>query len=194
MGFEGLLNRPGEVRLENYFHEKCINSNVNIERDMGNEYFISNPQLNLPISMDKIKSFVGKLQVNKATGLDNIPHFVLNNPDVLHILYQLFSKLFESCILPSVWLKSVINPIPKGSNKDPYIPFNYTGISLLSCIGKVLSESLITALLTTVKVIIYMRMNKMDLDVTDLVKIIFTHLFQLSEIDYHITRVHTADL
>ncbi len=45
--------------------------------------------------------------------------------------------MFESCILPSVWLKSVINPISKGSNKDPYIPLNYRGISLLSCVGKV---------------------------------------------------------
>ncbi len=62
------------------------------------------------------------LQANKATGIDNIPNFVLKNLDVLHILHQLFSKLFESCILPLVWLKSVINPIPKGSNKDPYIP------------------------------------------------------------------------
>ncbi len=35
---------------------------------MENEYFISNPQFNLPILMDEIKTFVGKLQVNKATG------------------------------------------------------------------------------------------------------------------------------
>ncbi len=65
---------------------KCINDTVNIERDMENEYSISNPQLNLPISMDEIKSFVGKLEVNKATVVDNIPNFVLKNPDVLHIL------------------------------------------------------------------------------------------------------------
>ncbi len=43
---------------------------------------------------------------------------------------------FESCILSSVWLKAVINPIPKGPNKDRYIPINYRGISLLSCVGK----------------------------------------------------------
>ncbi len=89
--------------------------------------------------MDEIKSYVGKSQVNKATGVDNIQNFVLKNPDVLHILHQLFRKLFESCILPSVWFKSVINPIPKGSNKNPYIPLNYRGIRLLSCVGKVFS-------------------------------------------------------
>ncbi len=140
LGFEGLLNRSGEVVFENDFHKKkCINDKVNIERDMENEYFISNPQLNFLISMDEIKSFVDKLQVNKATGIDNIPNFVLKNPDVMHILHPLFSKLFESCILPSVWLKSVINPIPKGSNKDPYLLLNYREISLLSCAGKFFS-------------------------------------------------------
>ncbi len=47
--------------------------------------------------------------------------------------------MFESCKLPSVWPKSVLNPIPKGLNKDPYIPLNYRGICLLSCVGKVFS-------------------------------------------------------
>ncbi len=40
---------------------------------------------------------------------------------------------------PSVWLKAVINPIRKGANKDPLVPLNYRGISLLSCVGKVFS-------------------------------------------------------
>ncbi len=34
-------------------------------------------------------------------------------------------------MLPTMWLKSVINPIPKGSNKDIFVPLNYRGISLL---------------------------------------------------------------
>ncbi len=35
--------------------------------------------------------------------------------------------------------KSVINPIPKRSNKDPFVPLSYRGISLMSCVGKVFS-------------------------------------------------------
>ncbi len=42
-------------------------------------------------------------------------------------------------ILPSVWLKAVINHIPKGANKYPLLPLYSTGISLLSCVGKVFS-------------------------------------------------------
>ncbi len=55
------------------------------------------------------------------------------------ILYKLFSKFFLSAILPTVWLKAIITPIPKSSSKDPYVPLNYRGISLLSCVGKVFS-------------------------------------------------------
>ena len=89
--------------------------------------------------MEEIEAFVRKLKINKATGLDNIPNNVLKHPSVMQLLHVLFTKIFDSCILPSVWLKSIINPIPKGSNKDPLVPMNYRGISLLSCVGKLFS-------------------------------------------------------
>ena len=37
---------------------------------------------------------------------------------------------------------TVINPIPKGSDKDPYVPLNYRGISLLCTMGKVFTAIL----------------------------------------------------
>ncbi len=40
-------------------------------------------------------------------------------------------------MLPSVWLKSVINPISKGSNKDPLGPLNYRAIGLMSYVGNI---------------------------------------------------------
>ncbi len=43
----------------------------------------------------------------------------------MHTPHQLFSKLFDSYILFSVWIKTVINPLTKGSNKDPYLTLNY---------------------------------------------------------------------
>ena len=41
-----------------------------------------------------------------------------------------------------MWQKSIIKPIPKGSGKDPYVPLNYRGISLISCVSKVYSSLL----------------------------------------------------
>ena len=34
---------------------------------------------------------------------------------------EIFFNLFNTGLVPTIWLKSVINPIPKGANKDPYI-------------------------------------------------------------------------
>ncbi len=55
------------------------------------------------------------------------------------MLHALFSKLFQTCVLPSVWLKAITIPVPKSSSKYPYVPLNYRGISLLSCVGKAFS-------------------------------------------------------
>ncbi len=91
------------------------------------------------------------------------------------ILYKLFSKFFLSAILPTVWLKAIITPIPKSSSKDPYVPLNYRGISLLSCVGKVFSG------IINVRVVNYCEENgiyedeQMVLGNTDLVKIIYLY-------------------
>ena len=38
--------------------------------------------------------------------------------------------------------KAIIKPITKNSNKDPYVPLHYRGISLLSCVGKLCTSLL----------------------------------------------------
>ena len=57
-------------------------------------------------------------------------------------LWNLFNTYFEFGVVPSIWLKSVILPIPKSSKKDPYTPLNYRGLSLLSCVAKLYSAVL----------------------------------------------------
>ncbi len=45
-------------------------------------------------------------------------------------------------MVPSIWLKGIINPIPKSSGKDPLVSLNYRGISLLSCMAKMYTSLL----------------------------------------------------
>ena len=45
-------------------------------------------------------------------------------------------------VIPSVWRDSIISPIPKSSKKDPCVPLNYRGISLLSCLYKLYTSLL----------------------------------------------------
>ena len=51
------------------------------------------------------------------------------------------TRYFNLCFIyskvPSIWLKWVIAPVPKGGNKDPYVPLNYRGISLLCTMAEV---------------------------------------------------------
>ena len=133
-----LYNKPPENEIDDFYRNIMISKEAR-EAAMENSEYEENPELNRPLSFDEIEYVVNKLKQNKATGLDNIPNEVLKNHDVMQMLYNLFRKCFEFGIIPSVWLKAIITPIPKSSSKDPYIPLNYRGISLLSCVCKVFS-------------------------------------------------------
>ena len=60
--------------------------------------------------------------------------------NVKQILYSLFSYCFNHSMMPTTWLRGIISPIPKGADKDPYVPLNYRGVSLLSCVYKTYSS------------------------------------------------------
>ena len=102
----------------------------------------SNIFLNDRISYDEVENFTFKLKNNKACGIDNISNEVLKNKDINMCLWSLFSKCFEFSCIPSSWSKAIISPIPKSKDRDPYVPLNYRGISLLCCISKLYSSLL----------------------------------------------------
>ncbi len=109
------------------------------ETHMENPLNEENPKLNGPISYDEIEKIIIKLKINKSSGIDQIPNEVLKNHDVMLPLFILFTKCLESGIVPTIWLKALISPVAKSASKDPYNPLIYRGISLLSCVSKVIS-------------------------------------------------------
>jgi hypothetical protein len=96
--------------------------------------------LNEPLSYDKTHKAISKLKVNKAVGYDKIPNEVLKQAGIQQLVYALFAYCFNNSLLPSIWLRGIINPIPKGADKDPCVPLNYRGVSLLSCVYKTYSS------------------------------------------------------
>ena len=106
---------------------------------MSDETFTPNIFVNQSISFDAVEKVIDRLKTKKAVGIDLIPNEVLKSHDVKMILYTYFTKFFEFNKIPTLWLKSLIKPIPKSSCKDPLVPLNYRAISLLSCIYKVYS-------------------------------------------------------
>ena len=72
----------------------------------------------------------------------NIKFVVLKNATVAIVLTKYFNLVFSTGCLSTSWLRSIIKPISKGAGKDPNIPINYRGISLISCVDKLYSAVL----------------------------------------------------
>ena len=74
------------------------------------------------------------IKTGKAVGPDFIPNEVLKQEGLRRLLLNFTNMCFINNVLPSIWRKAKISPIPKSSTKDTCVPLNYRGISLLSCI------------------------------------------------------------
>ena len=102
----------------------------------------SESQLNQPILLTEVQKAIRSCKCNKSPGIDRIPNEVIKHPNVENLLLKIYQYCFENGIVPKIWLRSLIKPIPKSAEKNPYLPLNYRGISLISCIGKVYSSIL----------------------------------------------------
>ena len=131
--FEKLYNDRACDNFDETFLSESRNNLKDLESNMSNE----NHTLNKIITPYEVDQVTQKLKNNKSTGLDNIPNEVLKNPQVKLSMCQYFNKCFDYGKVPGVWLKSIIVPVPKGGNKDPFVPLNYRGISLLCTMTKV---------------------------------------------------------
>ena len=58
---------------------------------------------------------------NKANGKDKIP-YILKNERPQKVLTNLYQMCFKFGIIPQVWLKALMVPIPKNKDDDPRIP------------------------------------------------------------------------
>jgi len=97
---------------------------------------------NVKISKVEIKRVATNAKKGKAVGGDLLPYEVFQNPESVDLLEQLFNRVFTTNLVPTMWLKFLIKPIPKGGDADPRIPLEYRGISLLSTVGKLYSSIL----------------------------------------------------
>jgi hypothetical protein len=98
--------------------------------------------INDEISREEVEVLVKRAKRGKAVGVDNIPNEILKNELSISLLHSLFTSCFESGLVPSLWNKVLIKPIPKGHAADRKNPKFYGGISLISCIGKLYSALL----------------------------------------------------
>ena len=139
--FSNLLNGLDNTNPYNdTFYNSCMANKARLEENM--EATANDDLLNSDIEIIEIKRLISKLKNKKACGIDQIPNEVLKCSGVHGFLKALFQKCFISGKVPLLWQKSIIKPIPKGADKNPFVPLNYRGISLISCVSKTYSALL----------------------------------------------------
>ena len=100
-------------------------------------------QLNCRITCEEILQGLRNLKNNKACGEDRvINEYIKSTSNILvHIYEELFNLIFDTGILPDVWLLGNIKPIYKNKG-NPLDPKNFRPITILSCLGKLFTSIL----------------------------------------------------
>ena len=88
--------------------------------------------LNESIAVEEILKALTKLKCNKAVGFDNIPAEAIKSQRLQSTLCALFNHCYINGVIPSVWKKGVIHPIPKSSTVDKRDSLSYRGITVTS--------------------------------------------------------------
>ena len=93
--------------------------------------------LDADITAEEVKAAIRHLKNGKAAGPDGIIGEILKAAEesIVPFLVKYFNKLFKEGSFPTEWTKAIIVPLHKKG--DPNDMDNYTGISLLSVLGKV---------------------------------------------------------
>ena len=130
------IYNPNQVhndKFDNIFYQNILSELPREENKQGPPEieWLLNSQIQLAKVIEQIN------RTKKSPGLDKIPNDVLKNSDVAYAIFMLLKHCFNDGQMPSIWLRAVICPIPKGADKDPCCPKSYRGISLLSSICKI---------------------------------------------------------
>jgi exonuclease III len=127
------------------FFENISNNTFNCDNDEA-EQFCSNydfsednsvfPELDVPLTVEEVKSAIKQLKRNKSSGVDHIlnEYFIECSDIICSHLCDIFNCIFESGYFPEQWTQGIIIPLhKKGSVNDVN---NYRGITLVSCFSK----------------------------------------------------------
>ena len=132
---------------EFYEYFRNINSAENIEDDheVDIDLHDNNDILNSQITDQEIMNCIKNLKNNKAFGNDIILNEYIKTTanQLLPIYTNLFNLIFETGIIPEIWLEGIIRPIYKGNAENPE---NYRPITILSCFSKLFTAVLNTRL------------------------------------------------
>lgn len=118
--FKGLFSSEILYFDDDYYKDICLRKNV-LESQILKEEYCVNEDLNKDFTDNEVRTAISKAKLGKATGVENVSIEILQSPKLFDILCKLFRICFEFDKIPSMWLKSIINPIPKSQREDPRV-------------------------------------------------------------------------
>ena len=138
--FSNLLNpQTDSVNFDDNFLKTKTAEKETIEANIINNEYNINDAINLEFTQEELDKVILQLKSQKSCGIDLIKNEIIKCTGLHTLLLVLFRHCFTNGMIPSIWQTGNIIPIPKGAGKDPLVPLNYRGITLISCISKVYS-------------------------------------------------------
>ena len=92
------------------------------------------------ITITEVKDIIHSIDINKASGPDNISHRMLKGciNSIYGPLCILCNRSLSEGVFPESWKKAIVTPIFNKGDKS--LPSNYRPVSLLSSCGKILER------------------------------------------------------
>ena len=142
--FHDLYNMPDDVQetFDNSFYDEIMSQLPTIKQRELTNTDSHDVAYNNPFTLEEIDKIRCKMKTGKAVGCDAISNEVLKNEGIRELILSFANMCYLNNVIPSIWRNSIISPIPKSSTKDPCVPLNYRGISLLSCFYKLYTSLL----------------------------------------------------
>ena len=127
-------------KFANHFEQIFTNKTYNNKKS-SNKYFnyYKSKRYNESISIDELIFAIKKVKTSSSSGLDKISNKIIKKmpSNTLKFILKIFNASFDLGYVPVNWkIAKIILLLKKNQNPDD--PNSYRGISLLSCIGKLL--------------------------------------------------------
>ena len=99
--------------------------------------------LDYRITEAEVIKVIKKTKNNKSGGMDGILYEMIKSAEQILVgpITKIFNKVFTGGFFPETWSISMIKPLFKGSGSK-FDPGKYRGISLMSCMGKLMCSVL----------------------------------------------------
>ncbi|KAI2644006.1 RNA-directed DNA polymerase from mobile element jockey [Labeo rohita] len=131
----------------NYFYKRFDNNDFSAECNMMLDSMVIDDADRLKIDLKSINKVFKQVNVTKATGPDGISPFLLRTcaDELTSAWCPIFQRSLYSHIVPALWKKAIITPVPKKScpqENNDFRPIALTSV-VMKCMEKLIMSQLI---------------------------------------------------